>query len=126
MNELRKDSVMLALEESVNLDRLLHITGNDLSFALLLLQKANSANMDDLATAKRQEQEGKIDALLKTVHRLKGASQTICAVEIEACCTQLEKACLLDKEPASIKAHLERLEMLLCALHDTLGSLTCR
>jgi HPt (histidine-containing phosphotransfer) domain-containing protein len=117
-NGLKWDVTLLS--QHIDIDRLLNIAGGNIGFINMLLDKANDSNMAEIALAKRLEEEGDSHSLAKTIHRLKGAAQTICASDIEECCNLIEKACLVDEDAIKIKSDLLRLETLLFGLNHCL------
>ncbi len=104
------------LSALIDLARLRQIAGNDMGFIRLLLAKANESNLHELAVAKEQALQGDWVALAKTVHRLKGAAQTICANKVETCCHVFEYSLLFEKDCDKIRDCLVHIEEMLMAL----------
>lgn len=112
-----------SLAAHVDINRLFLLAGNDLSFINNLLYLANEENMKEIVVAQTQAREGDRVALARTIHRLKGSAQTICAKEIAAACVILESQQLAKMSVEDIHSGLKKIELLISSLDRCLRDL---
>lgn len=112
-----------SLAVHVDINRLFQVAGNDLSFIKNLLYKANVENIKEIVIAQAQAREGDRIALARTVHRLKGSAQTICAKEIAAACLALESRQWGKMSDEDIHSGLKKIELLISSLNECLSDL---
>ncbi|CAI1724415.1 TPA: Hpt domain-containing protein [Serratia fonticola] len=117
------DSNLCLLSAYIDLNRLREVTGDDVFFIKTLLLKANEENLKEMTIAKELAGAGEWPGLAKTLHRLRGSAQVICANGIAADCLVLEKQCLAENNLDGIDQGLKNIETLLAGLNDCLLSL---
>ncbi|CAI2413496.1 Hpt domain-containing protein [Serratia liquefaciens] len=110
----------LSLSAHVDINRLFQVAGNDISFIKTLLYKANEENIKEIALAQTLAKQGDRVGVAKTVHRLKGSAQTICAKEIAAACLAFENRGLENMHPDKIYSGLKMIELMIFSLNDCL------